>query len=367
MTPTRLLDVDGSEIRTTDTERWWSIVDELSDEQYIEMLRSMVLTRAFDTEAGNLQRQGKLGLWVPSIGQEGGQAGVAFAMRDQDTLFPSYREHLMVHNRGVRFAQIIDIFRGATHGGWDPAETRGARLYSLVIGTQSLHGTGYAMGVRFDGASGSGDLLADEAVVVCYGDGASSQGDANEALIFAASYEAPVLFMVQNNKWAISVPSSVQSRTSLARRASGFGVSAASVDGNDALASYAVSRSMLDAARSENSPQYLELDTYRIGAHTTSDDPTKYRSSEELESWKRRDPIERMRGFLNARGVGEDVFSAIDVEAKDVAAEIRRHTLSAPTPSSDEIFDFVYSDANETLEEQKLALARFEASFGSDE
>lgn len=367
MTQVQLLDVDGTEIRNDDNERWWSVADGLSDEQHIDMFRHMTLTRAFDTEAGNLQRQGKLGLWVPSVGQEGGQAGVAFAMRDQDTLFPSYREHLMVHHRGVRFEQIIDIFRGATHGGWDPAETRGARLYALVIGTHSLHATGYAMGIRFDGASGTGNPDSDEAVVVCYGDGASSQGDPNEALVFAASYDAPVLFMVQNNKWAISVPSRVQTRTSLAERAAGFGVASAAVDGNDALASYAVSRTMLDTARAENAPQYLELDTYRIGAHTTSDDPTKYRTNEELESWKRKDPIQRMRGFLTARGIGDEVFTEIEQEATEVAADIRRYTLGAGSPASDEIFDFVYSDPHATLKEQKLALSRFEASFGGDE
>ena len=366
MSPIRLLEASGAEIRNDENERWWAIADELDDASRLDMLRHMQVTRAFDMEARNLQRQGKLGLWVPSVGQEGGQVGVAFAMRDQDTLFPSYREHLMVHHRGVRFSQIIDIFRGDVHGGWNPAETRGARLYSLVIGTHSLHATGYAMGVRMDGASGTDDLERDEAVVACYGDGASSQGDASEALVFAASYQVPVLFMVQNNKWAISVPSHVQTRGSLADRARGFGVAAEHVDGNDALASFAVGREMLDAARGQNAPQYLELDTYRIGAHTTSDDPTKYRTDDELEQWLRRDPIDRLTAHLRERGVDEASFAAIEQEAADTAADIRRTTLAETSVSSDAIFDHAYSDPHSLLEEQKLALSRFEAGFGGD-
>ena len=366
MTRIQLLAADGSEIRNDDNERYWAIVDALEDDTRLAMLREMVVTRALDTEAGNLQRQGKLGLWAPSLGQEGGQAGVAFAMRPQDTLFPSYREHLMARMRGVRFEQIIDIFRGATHGGWNPAETQNCRLYSLVIGTHALHGTGYGMGIRFDEASGSGDVERDEAVVICYGDGASSQGDASEGLVFANSYETPTLFMVQNNKWAISVPSTTQSRTSLADRASGFGLAAAEVDGNDALASYAVARGMLDEARTKNRPQYLELDTYRMGAHTTSDDPTRYRTRDEEQAWQERDPIARMRAYLLARGATDEQFEAIDAEAREAAAQVRSYTMQAGTTSSDDIFDFVYSDPHEALEEQKLALARFEASFGGD-
>lgn len=366
MTRTQLLAADGTEVRSDENERHWAVADALDDETRLGMLREMVVTRALDTEAGNLQRQGKLGLWAPSLGQEGGQAGVGFAMRPQDTLFPSYREHLMARMRGVRFEQIIDIFRGSTHGGWNPAETQNCRLYSLVIGTHALHGTGYAMGIRFDEESGSGDVDRDEAVVICYGDGASSQGDASEGLVFANTYETPTLFMVQNNKWAISVPSSTQSRTSLATRASGFGLDAAEVDGNDVLASYAVARQMLDEARTKNRPQYLELDTYRMGAHTTSDDPTRYRTRDEEEAWRQRDPIKRMRAHLRSRGATDAQIASVDEEARDAAAAVRGYTMTAGSPSSDEIFDFVFSEGNESLEEQKLALARFEASFGGD-
>lgn len=366
MIKTQLLDADGNELRNDDNEQHWAVADTLDDAARLAMLREMILTRAFDTEAGHLQRQGKLGLWVPSIGQEGGQVGVATAMRDQDTLFPSYREHLMARMRGVRFEEIIDIFRGARHGGWDPAKTKGCRLYALVIGTHALHGTGYGMGVRFDGASGTGDVDRDEAVVICYGDGASSQGDASEGLVFANTYQTPTLFMVQNNKWAISVPSATQSRTSLAERAKGFGLAAAEVDGNDALASYAVSRVMLDEARTKNLPQYLELDTYRMGAHTTSDDPTRYRTRDEEEAWRRKDPIDRLKAHLRSRGASDAQFDELDREAADVAAQVRAHTLSAPTPSSDDIFDFVYNEEHDVLEEQKLALARFEESFGGE-
>ncbi|GEK80879.1 pyruvate dehydrogenase E1 subunit alpha [Agrococcus baldri] len=325
----------------------------------------MVRTRRFDVEAGHLQRQGKLGLWVPSIGQEGGQVGAAWAAREQDTIFPSYREHLIALHRGVAMDQIIDTFRGARHGGWDPLETRGMRIYSLVIATHALHSTGYAMGIRLDGACATGDAQRDEAVMAFYGDGAASQGDASEGLVFATSYEAPIVFFVQNNKWAISVPSTRQSRSPLHERARGFGLDAAWIDGNDPLASFAVTRRMLDAAR-QGAPGYIEADTYRMGAHTTSDDPTRYRTRDEEESWRRRDPIARLAAHLREQGVAEAALAEQEQEAADLASDLRRRTLEAGTAASDDIFDHVYSEPHPLMTEQKRRLAEFEASFGGD-
>lgn len=362
--PIRLLDAAGQLQRTAETEQHLALVEELDTATRLAMHEAMVATRAFDVEAGNLQRQGRLGLWVPSIGQEGGQVGMAFAMREQDTVFPSYREHVIAHVRGVDWIQIIDIFRGATHGGWDPAATRGCRLYSLVIATQALHATGYAMGLAFDRAAGRGDAAEQEAVLVCYGDGASSQGDASESLVFAASFQAPLVTYLQDNKWAISVPSAVQARTPLVQRAAGFGHRAHWIDGNDPLIAYAVGRTELDAARAGGGPGVIVADTYRIGAHTTSDDPTKYRAASEVEEWGRRDPILRFAAHLREQGVSDAELAAIDERAKDVAADVRRRTLSAVAPPSDDIFDNTYTEPHEQLAAQKLALAEFEASFG---
>src|SRR3712207_5312396 len=171
--------------------------------------------------------------------------------------------------------------RGTTHGGWNP-EDANFHLYTLVIGSQALHATGYAMGVKFDGAYGTGDPATDTAVMVYFGDGATSQGDVSEALVFAASYQTPQVFFLQNNHWAISVPVDRQSRTPLYQRPAGFGIPGIQIDGNDVLASYAVTAHSLDAARTGGGPRFIEALTYRIGAHTTSDDPTKYRDNEEM-------------------------------------------------------------------------------------
>lgn len=362
--PIRLLDADGAVRPTEGTERWLEAIEGLDTATRLAMHREMVLTRAFDVEAGNLQRQGKLGLWVQSFGQEGGQVGLAFAMREQDTLFPSYREHVMAHVRGVDWMQIIDIFRGAVHGGWDPAKTRNCRLYSLVIASQTLHAAGYAMGATFEGSVGTGDLERDEAVVVCYGDGASSQGAASESLVFAASYRAPLVSYVQDNKWAISVPSTVQARSPLHERAAGFGHRAHWIDGNDPLIAYAVGRTELDSARAGEGPALILADTYRMGAHTTSDDPTRYREASEVDAWARRDPIARMAAHLRSQGVSDAELAAIDDEATAVAADVRARTLAAGTPPSDDIFDHVYSEPHAVLEAEKLALAEFESTFG---
>ncbi|MCR8671400.1 thiamine pyrophosphate-dependent enzyme [Agrococcus sp. HG114] len=363
--PIRLLDADGALVETDANAQWRELADELTTDDRLAMHGEMVRTRRFDIEAGHLQRQGKLGLWVPSIGQEGAQVGAAWAAREQDTLFPSYREHLIALHRGVRMDQIIDVFRGARHGGWNPLETRGMRIYALVIATHALHATGYAMGIRFDGRCGTGDATSDEAVMAFYGDGAASQGDASEGLVFAASYDAPVVFFVQNNKWAISVPSTRQSRFPLHERARGFGLDAAWVDGNDPLASFAVTRRMLDEAR-QGRPGYVEADTYRMGAHTTSDDPTRYRSRDEEEAWGRRDPIARLAAHLRSVGVDDAALAEHEQRAADEAADMRRRMLEAESAVSDDIFDHVYSEPHPFMAEQKAALAEFEASFGSD-
>src|SRR5690606_16651315 len=187
--------------------------------------------------------------------------------------------------------------------GWDPAQHKNFHLYTLVIGSQALHATGYAMGISLDGLAGTGDPERDEAVMVYFGDGATSQGDVSEAFVFAASYQTPQVFFLQNNHWAISVPVSTQSRTPLYLRSSGFGIPGVQIDGNDVLASYAVTAKRLDDAREGKGPSLIEAVTYRIGAHTSSDDPSKYRSAEELEHWVSRDPIVRFRRFLESEGV----------------------------------------------------------------
>ena len=341
-------------------------IEGLSDDQLKKFYRDMVVIRRFDVEGANLQRQGEMGLWVPSMGQEAAQVGSAYAARAKDHIFPAYREHSIGMIRGLDVLDVIRMLRGVTHGGWDPAATANFHLYTLVIGTQTLHATGYAMGIGLDGLCGTGDAEKDEAVIVYFGDGATSQGDVNEAFVFAASYQTPQVFFLQNNHWAISVPVSVQSRTPLYLRGEGFGIPSIQIDGNDVLASYAATRKNLDEARSGAGPRLIEALTYRIGAHTSSDDPTKYREDAELASWVARDPIARYATWLKGRGEGDAFFSEVATEAEDFAADIRRRTHELHTPPLSLMFDHVYSEPHPLIAEQKNWLTDYEASMRAD-
>jgi pyruvate dehydrogenase E1 component alpha subunit len=343
-------------------------LESLTDDDFRRFYRDMVVVRRFDNEATNLQRQGQLALWPPSSGQEAAQVGSAHAAKPQDTIFPSYREHAVATIRGVDPLDIIRVMRGVTNSGWDPTDPKNGnmRIYTLVLGTQALHATGYAMGVKFDGASATGDAGSDEAVMVYFGDGASSEGDVSEAFVFAGSYQTPQVFFLQNNQWAISVPVKTQSRTPLYLRSSGFGVPGVQVDGNDVLASYIVTARQLDEARGGHGPSLIEAVTYRMGAHTTSDDPSRYRSSDEDDHWRGRDPIARMRAFLAGRGMDDDWFGSIDEEAADYAADVRRRTLELVAPTAEVVFENVYSEPHAGMVEQQAWLERYEKSFEAD-
>ncbi|MCT1394865.1 MULTISPECIES: thiamine pyrophosphate-dependent dehydrogenase E1 component subunit alpha [Microbacterium] len=361
----RVLDETGKVAPTPAAEQYLPLIEAIPDDELAQFYRDMVGIRAIDTQATNLQRQGQLALWPPSRGQEAAQVGSGRAARAQDTIFPSYREHAVTRIRGVDPVDIIKLMRGVSHGGWDPTDPKNGntRLYTLVLGSQVLHAAGYAMGLTFDGRTGTGDPERDEAVVVYYGDGASSQGDVHEAMVFAASYQAPTLFFLQNNHWAISVPVTTQSRVPLVQRSAGYGIPSVRVDGNDVLASYAVSRVALDEARAGGGPRAIEAVTYRLGAHTTSDDPTKYRGDDEELAWAGRDPIVRMRAFLENRGAEEGFFAEVDAEAADAAEDLRARTVQLGPPRADLMFDHVYSEPHPLIEEQKAWRARYEASF----
>lgn len=361
----RVLEADGRFAPSPAAERYLPLIEAIGDAELEQFYRDMVGIRAIDTQATNLQRQGQLALWPPSRGQEAAQVGSARAARAQDTIFPSYREHVVTRIRGVDPVDIIKLMRGVSHGGWDPTDPKNGntRLYTLVLGSQTLHAAGYAMGLAFDGRSGSGDVERDEAVIVYYGDGASSQGDVHEAMVFAASYQAPTVFFLQNNHWAISVPVTTQSRVPLVQRSAGYGIPSVRIDGNDVLASYAVSRAALDEARTGQGPRAIEAVTYRLGAHTTSDDPTKYRGSDEEQSWAQRDPIARMRAFLENRGAAASFFDEVDAEAADAAEDLRARTVELGPPPVSRMFDHVYSEPHPLIAEQQEWLARYEASF----
>lgn len=341
-------------------------IEALADEDLRTFHRDMVLSRAVDTEAENLQRQGQMALWPPNRGQEAAQVGSGRAARAQDHLFPAYREHAVGMIRGLDPLKLIEMMRGNSHGGWDPAATGNFHLYTLVIGSHALHATGYAMGIGLDGKVGTGDAARDEAVMVYFGDGATSQGDVSEAFVFAASYQTPQVFFLQNNQWAISVPVSVQSRIPLYLRPRGFGIPSVQVDGNDVLACYAVSAHHLDEARSGRGPSLIEAMTYRMGAHTTSDDPTKYRTDDETASWLARDPITRFESYLRNRGEGDAFFASVAQEAADLAADVRRRTLELQAPAASVAFEHVYSEPHPVTAAQLEWLQQYEASLGGN-
>src|ERR1700691_3784482 len=290
---------------------------ELTTGEVKDLYRDLVLVRRIDTEAIALQRQGELGIWASLLGQEAAQIGSGRALGPQDMAFPTYREHGVAWCRGIDPVKLLELYRGVSHGGWAPEEHK-FHLYTIVIGAQTLHATGYAMGIQRDGKV-DGDN--GEAVIVYFGDGATSRGDVNESFVRAAVFNAPVVFFCQNNQWAISEPLERQSRIPLYQRARGFGFPGLRVDGNDVLACYAVTKKALAAAREGQGPTLIEAFTYRMGAHTTTDDPTRYRLGAALETWKLKDPIERVKAYLIRSQLAEkDFFEAVDAEAKQVGA-----------------------------------------------
>ena len=327
------------------------------------LYRDMVLVRRFDTEATALQRQGELGLWAQSLGQEAAQIGSGRALAPQDYVFPSYREHGVAHTRGLDLTEVLRLFRGVDHGGWDTEEFN-FHLYTLVIGSHTLHATGYAMGVQRDGLVGTGDPERDTAVVTYFGDGATSQGDVNEALVFAAVNNAPVVLFLQNNQWAISEPTTRQARVPLAARGPGFGVPSVRVDGNDVLACYAVTAEAVERAHSGGGPTLIEAFTYRMGAHTTSDDPSRYRSSAEEDYWRQRDPIDRLEAHLVATGELSDAYRAeLAAEADALGERVRTTARSLGRPATSTMFEHVYATPHSVVDAERAWFERYEASF----
>ncbi|MFJ9416863.1 MULTISPECIES: pyruvate dehydrogenase (acetyl-transferring) E1 component subunit alpha [unclassified Streptomyces] len=328
---------------------------DLSPEELRGLYRDMVLTRRFDAEATTLQRQGELGLWASLLGQEAAQIGSGRALRDDDYVFPTYREHGVAWCRGVDPTNLLGMFRGVNHGGWDP-NSNNFHLYTIVIGSQTLHATGYAMGVQKDGA--------DSAVIAYFGDGASSQGDVAESFTFSAVYNAPVVFFCQNNQWAISEPTEKQTRVPLYQRARGYGFPGVRVDGNDVLACLAVTKAALERARTGQGPMLVEAFTYRMGAHTTSDDPTKYRADEETLAWEAKDPILRLRTYLESEGFVDDAYlAAIEEESEALGKRVRDVVRAMPDPDHMAIFENVYADGHALVDEERAQFAAYQASF----
>jgi pyruvate dehydrogenase E1 component alpha subunit len=310
----------------------------------------MVATRELDEEFINLQRQGQLALFPSSRGQEAAQIGCAAGLRDTDWLFPQYRELGCFLYRGVDPGGIGAMWRGTVHGGSGLIE-RSVAPISIPIGTHALHAVGAAMASQW---------LGDEGVTVAFiGDGATSEGDVHEAMNLAAVEQAPCLFYVQNNQWAISTPLSSQMRApSIAHKATGYGMPGVRVDGNDVLACLLVVEQAAARARMGEGPTLIEAITYRMGPHTTSDDPTRYRDATEVTEWAARDPLTRCRAYLERTGRWDD---RIEQDARQKAAELRRRlresVFDAPDPSPLEVFDHVFSQPTAELVRQRAMFA----------
>lgn len=332
------------------------LVADIDDAKLLGLYEDMVVVRRIDTEATALQRQGQLALWAPLLGQEAAQIGSARVLGDDDFVFPSYRENAVAYCRGVKPVNLLRMWRGTSHGGWDPNEV-GMALPAIIIGAQALHAVGYALGMKNENAPG--------ATITYFGDGATSQGDINEAMIFAASFQVPVVLFCQNNHWAISEPVTVQAHRAIADRAPGFGIPSLRVDGNDVLAVLAATRQAMDRARSGGGPTFIEAVTYRMGPHTTSDDPSRYRSQKELDEWAAKDPILRVERLLEASGTLTDkAREKVQAKADEVAAELREAIIGSAKRQPLDLFENVYSSPHPRVHEQRERFASYLEMYG---
>ncbi|MGN6199454.1 pyruvate dehydrogenase (acetyl-transferring) E1 component subunit alpha [Humibacter sp.] len=348
----RLIAPDGERLHDPDLDPW---VADVFEEQLLGLYEDMVVARRIDTEATALQRQGQLVLWPPLIGQEAAQIGSARALRRGDFVFSSYRENAVAYVRGVSMTDMLRVWRGSQFSGWNPYDV-GMATPTVIIGAQTLHAVGYAMGVQHDGA--------DDIAIAYFGDGATSEGDTNEAMVFAAAYGSPVVFFCQNNQYAISEPVGLQAQKPIADRSPGFGIPSIRVDGNDVLAVLAATRIAAEHARSGEGPMFIEAVTYRLGPHTTSDDPTRYRESAELDTWRELDPIERTRLLLVDSGaLTEERAVAVKAKSDAIAKELRDGCLSLRARDPLTIFDDVYVQAPSALQRERDAYAAYLASF----
>jgi len=326
-------------------------VPDLSGERMLELYRFMQLGRAFSNKIIALQRQGRATTFGSLVGQEATAVGLAAPLQPQDWMATSYREIASLIVKGFPLSTLVYMFRGLTPENY-PKETR-CLPFQIVIGTQMLHAVGLAMAAKI-----AGDPVV--AVGVC-GDGATSEGDFNEALNFAGVFQAPVVLVVQNNGWAISVPRQRQSAApTFAARGPGFGLPSVLVDGNDIFAVYTVMQQAVERARSGQGPTLIETLTYRIGAHTTADDPTRYRDAAEVAAWQAKDPIKRFRRFLMERDIlseeqDQQLIAAIEEEINEAvqAAE------AMPAMKPDSFFDFMWAELPPRLQEQRQNLLRY--------
>jgi pyruvate dehydrogenase E1 component alpha subunit len=348
----RVLDEDGGVVGE---------VPDVDEDTLLAIYRGMKLARHFDERAVSLQRQGRMGTYPPLSGQEGAQVASAHAMDAEDWLFPSYREHGAAYVRGQPLKRTLLYWMGHEAGNVPPEDVRMFPV-AVPIATQIPHATGAAWAAK---------LRGDDAAVLChFGDGATSEGDFHEGLNFAGVFDVPAVFFCNNNQWAISVPRERQTASgTLAGKAAAYGFEGVQVDGMDPLAVYRVTRAAIERAKSGDGetprPTLIEAVQYRFGAHTTADDPSVYRSDEEVERWRRLDPIPRFEAYLRGRDLLDDgrVAAVEESVSEEVAAAIRA-AEAEPRPEPREMFEHVHAEPSRQIREQHAALEALRDEHG---
>jgi len=338
-----ILDSDGN----LDT----ALEPRLADTDLRSLYRSMLLARRLDERMVRLQRQGRIGTFAPTKGQEAAQMGSVFTLRPTDWMVPSFRETAAMIWRGWPIEKLLLFFAGHLEGGQPAPEQRDLPI-TIPVATQLPHAVGLAYAAQYRG---------DDVVVMAYfGDGATSEGDFHEAMNFAGVWHVPVVFVCQNNQWAISVPLKKQTNSrTIAQKALAYGFPGIQVDGNDVLAVYAASLEAVERARAGQGPTLIECVTYRLGVHTTADDPTKYRTDEEVKFWEQKDPLTRFRAYLEKKKLLE--ASLEDQVDEEIARAVERFEAMPPADPL-AMFDHAYAELPAHLAAQRAELAaRLEA------
>jgi pyruvate dehydrogenase E1 component alpha subunit len=333
-----ILDSDGN----LDT----ALEPKLADTDLRSLYRSMLLGRRLDERMVRLQRQGRIGTFAPTKGQEAAQVGSIYTLRPTDWMVPSFRETAAMIWRGWPIEKLLLFFSGHLEGG-QPAPDQHDLPITIPVATQLPHAVGLAYAAQYRG---------DDVVVMAYfGDGATSEGDFHEAMNFAGVWHVPVVFVCQNNQWAISVPLKKQTHSrTIAQKALAYGLPGIQVDGNDVLAVYAATREAVERARTGDGPTLIECVTYRLGVHTTADDPTKYRSDLEVTMWEQKDPLTRFRAYLEKRNLLEE---GLEQQVDDEIAEAVRRFEATPPADPLVMFDHAYAELPPDVQAQRDAMA----------